>query len=537
VCCWAEFSPDGSVIASDVFDDDRPVRLWNIETGERLNVLRSGGPLAFTPDGTGLWVGSCVVTWRTPRDGPERCLDTSDVDRLRVDSPFISDVSLSLDGSRVATAHSNGTVVVWNAQTLQPLATLVEPFQEIRDIELSPEGTRLAMGLGDGTARIWDLALTGGAETLVLAGHNTGIQSMKFSPDGMRLATASEDGTVNLWDVSPQGGGDWTEPASRAVAYSPDGRTLAVGNTDGSVSLFDVPTRRLVRSFPSRLRPHSPETFGPTAWLRWGPSGDRIASVGPDGIVSVWDTNTGETLLTLDAESVFDVAFSPDGRRLATTPDGGLATIWDASTGEALWSVQGVHSAIAFSPDGKLVAAPYNPGFRSTADEIRIWDAESGALLHTLDVRTFAWALAFSPDGSRLIEGGFEEGLRQWDTADWKPLPTISASGLGRLSGGFSFSPDGTQIATASQTGVRLWDLQTRRVIVKLTGLAASDVSFSPDGIHLAATTVDERSTVYALSVDELLRRARSLVTRDFTDQECRQYLHLAGCLRTSSSG
>ena len=170
----------------------------------------------------------------------------------------------------------------------------------------------------------------------------------------------------------------------------------------------------------------------------------------------MWDTNTGETLLTLKAESVFDVAFSPDGRRLATTPDGGLATIWDASTGEALWSVQGVHSAIAFSPDGKLVAAPYNPGFRSTADGVRIWDAESGALLHTLDVPTLAWALAFSPDGYRLIEGGFVEGLRQWDTADWQPLPTISASGLGRLSGGFSFSPDGTQLATASQTGVRL---------------------------------------------------------------------------------
>ena len=104
----------------------------------------------------------------------------------------------------MATAHSNGTVVVWNAQTLQPLATLVEPLQEIRDIELSPDGTRLAMGLGDGTARIWDLALTGGAETLVLAGHDAGIQSMKFSPDGMRLATASEDGTVNLWDVTPR---------------------------------------------------------------------------------------------------------------------------------------------------------------------------------------------------------------------------------------------------------------------------------------------------------------------------------------------
>jgi hypothetical protein len=35
---------------------------------------------------------------------------------------------------------------------------------------------------------------------------------------------------------------------------------------------------------------------------------------------------------------------------------------------------------------------------------------------------------------------------------------------------------------------------------------------------------------VYALSVDELLRLARSLVTRELTDQEWRQYLHVDRC-------
>jgi hypothetical protein len=108
--------------------------------------------------------------------------------------------------------------------------------------------------------------------------------------------------------------------------------------------------------------------------------------------------------------------------------------------------------------------------------------------------------------------------------------PAISAGCLGELSGGFSFRPVGSQLATASQSGVDVWDLQTPRVIDKLTGLATSNVSFS-DGIHLAATTVDGRSTVYALSVDELLRLARSLVTRELlTDQESRQYLYVDRC-------
>ena len=82
----------------------------------------------------------------------------------------------------------------------------------------------------------------------------------------------------------------------------------------------------------------------------------------PDNTAKVWDSVSGQNLLTLKghnpaagAHAVFSVAFSPDGRRIVTCNEDQSATIWDASTGEELLALNRhatqIHSAV-FSPDG-----------------------------------------------------------------------------------------------------------------------------------------------------------------------------------------
>src|SRR4051812_21166826 len=61
-------------------------------------------------------------------------------------------------------------------------------------------------------------------------------------------------------------------------------------------------------------------------------------------------------------EAFSNVAFSPDGKLLAAGQQGGTVTIWEAETGKAFLTVpgrpaeEGYVSALAFSPDGRILA-------------------------------------------------------------------------------------------------------------------------------------------------------------------------------------
>jgi WD40 repeat protein len=55
-------------------------------------------------------------------------------------------------------------------------------------------------------------------------------------------------------------------------------------------------------------------------------------------------------------------------------------------------------------------------------------------------------------------------------------------------------------------------------------------VDFSPDGRLLATASTDGTTALHLLPIDEFRDLARERVTRGLTDQECRDYLHLAAC-------
>jgi WD40 repeat protein len=105
---------------------------------------------------------------------------------------------------------------------------------------------------------------------------------------------------------------------------------------------------------------------------------------------------------------------------------------------------------------------------------------------------------------------------------------------LGRI-WGVTSDAGGQTIATASEGGLDVWDVDRGRVALVLNDVpfpppADVDLAFSPDGTRLAAPTIDGGVTIYVLDIDELLRVARAEVTRGFTDQECRQFLHGPEC-------
>ena len=190
------------------------------------------------------------------------------------------------------------------------------------------------------------------------------------------------------------------------------------------------------------------------------------------------------------------IAYFPDGMRLAVASSIGI-WVYDVETGEALdlltEHTDGV-SSVSFSPDGSILASG------SWDDTVRLWDVETGMPFRTLEGHTDGVSsVSFSPDGSTLASGSWDDTVRLWDIETGVHLRTLEGHRWGhRGLHSVSFSPDGKTLASVGhEDTVLLWDVETGVHLRTLQGhiygvSGVSSVSFSPDGKVLASGNWDD---------------------------------------------
>lgn len=137
--------------------------------------------------------------------------------------------------------------------------------------------------------------------------------------------------------------------------------------------------------------------------------------------------------------------------------------------------------------------------------ELRNW--EWGRLMHlcSQSTRTFPAgapldALAITADGTRFATGGWDGTARIWDRKTGAELRSLKHGGV--YVHGVAFSPDGTQLATASDDPagfVQLWDVSSGKLIRQFTGHddAALSVVFSRDGARLLSASYDNSARLW----------------------------------------
>ncbi len=281
-----------------------------------------------------------------------------------------------------------------------------------------------------------------------------------------------------------------------------------------------LPELHLLRAIPAHDRGVPDVAFSP--------DGGRIATMGPFGEFTIWETSTGQPLLHVQDDAIEfgnSIAFSPDGHFDALSAGRLLAMagmtnviFWDAATGEKLFTLTGESvgatlgynlgvGQISFSPDGERLAVANMDG------AAKVWDLASRQVVLTLPSPGLpAKAIAYHPDGRSLATGGDEGIITVWDAITGTPIFTRT---LGGIIHSVTFSPDGQRLAAASEDGsAKIWGAAEGQELLSLPRLAGMyDLAFLADG-RLATAGQDGATRVWdAVTGQQLLNLASGAST------------------------
>ncbi len=141
----------------------------------------------------------------------------------------IYSIALNNAATRVATGGTDYIVATFNAATGTQIGTAQAVIAPILGLDYSPDGTGLLSSGGDGTVKIYD------ANTLALqsslAGHEGQIFSAVYSPNGKRVASASLDFTARVWTLDGIGSiSDASDQNFRILGATATATSIDMGN-------------------------------------------------------------------------------------------------------------------------------------------------------------------------------------------------------------------------------------------------------------------------------------------------------------------
>ena len=367
------FSPDGKLLAYGIKNGGIEIRSLadgELRLAQNTEAFFING-LAFSPDGRTLYSISSedprIWCWHLDSEGRLEAKEPPPVN-LGLSLPAVlrknfelNCTAFSPNGKTMALGGENGVLWIGNRSSVEEGQLFWFGTSGITAMKYFQNGQRLALGTWDKSGDILIIDPETGRFVYTLSGHTQAIRSLDISSNGIWLASGSRDGTLRLWDLrDPAKPGQIIKQSSkpngedvRAVAFSPDSRYLAIGDNGFEQSVYDLKTNQFV---------YKEKGSQSVQAVAFSPEGDSIAFGDGSGSITLltWPGKQKQKLTAHDGlAGVLSLAYDPTGQELASGGANGKVVIWDTTSGNEILTentLTGEVRGAEFAPDGFALA-------------------------------------------------------------------------------------------------------------------------------------------------------------------------------------
>jgi WD40 repeat protein len=325
--------------------------------------------------------------------------------------------------------------------------------------------------------------------------HGGIIYASELSPDGKMLATAGSHSVI-IWNLDTgkavhhlacDRGSTFCTPG---LTFSSDSSRLGYVRGNCFACAWDLKTGKELQRFERRLGGDLNKQLAPPC--RFENGGKELVLVSQSAI-ETWSLESGQQTASVPVQHT--ALLSPDGKTYVSIGEGATAiSLGDARTGKMATRLEvsarrdGIENGLAFSPDGKTLAAVH------ARKEIQIREVVGGKLLASFPLphsvrpedsanrQAWDYRLTYSTDNKLLLLGTSHGIIHRWDLVAGKELPPLGKH-YAEVTGMHTLADGRTLVSTSHDGVIRRWDLKTGKQEAEPESYEGrTQAAYSPNG-------------------------------------------------------